>query len=527
MRPLPSLSCLLQRTPALRVLRPIAAAVPFLLALTMVPAAQGQTAPAPIAASDSARLTVLETRVGQLQQELDEVKALLAEEKARAAATTTPASTAHMQLATESAPANGAPAPTATSSSSAEPALAQPSAPPAASTDGTQATSSAVASTPATPLMLPNGSTINVTLDGYIGYNLNQPVGRVNYLHAYDVLDDVYGINQAAVIYELLPDVSAGRRYGLRVDLQYGQATATLQGSPSNEARPDIWRNLFQAYGRYVAPVGSGITIDVGKWASSLGYEGNYTKDQLNYSRAFFFNFLPFYHAGLRANYAINSKLAVNYWMVNGTNQTEPTNGFKDELFGFVYTPTKNISWTSNYYLGQENPDTIPATNCVIPTQPGLCLAPVNPAPNGKTHIFDNYVSWQATPKLLLVGEGDYFISRVWASAAPGQSSAPSHLDGGAAYAQWQFNPKASLAVRGEYMSDRNGLFSNTSQALKEGTIDYRYSLGDGFTTFIEYRRDWSNRPYFLTGPFDATTGHQDIFTLGMVWFYGGKQGSW
>ena len=41
------------------------------------------------------------------------------------------------------------------------------------------------------------------------------------------------------------------------------------------------------------------------------------------------------------------------------TNQVEPTNSFKDELFGFTATPRKTITWTMNYYLGQDHPDRI------------------------------------------------------------------------------------------------------------------------------------------------------------------------
>ena len=204
-------------------------------------------------------------------------------------------------------------------------------------------------------------STINVSVDGYYAYNFNNPIGRVNLLRAYDVSSIAFSLNQAAVVFERAVDPAAGRRWGTRLDLQFGQATATLQGNPNNEHRPDIYRNIFQAYGTYVAPVGSGINIDFGKWASSLGYEGNYTKDQMNYSRSYWFNFLPFYHMGFRVHYQANNKLGLNYWVVNGNNQTEPTNGFKDEMFGFVFTPNKKITWTTNYYLGQDNPMLYPS----------------------------------------------------------------------------------------------------------------------------------------------------------------------
>jgi hypothetical protein len=376
---------------------------------------------------------------------------------------------------------------------------------------------------------LPAGATLNVMLDGYYGYNLNHPPARVNSLRAYDVLSNSFGLNQADIIFELPVHPAEGRRFGTRVDLQFGQATATLQGNPANENRPDIYRNIFQAYGRYVAPVGKGLTIDFGKWASSLGYEGNYTKDQLNYTRSFYFYYLPFYHMGFRTNYPINDKVTFNYWLTNGTQQTEPFNSFKDQMFGFNINPTRTVNWTVNYYFGQEHPDATPATNCgTAPLQPGLCFAPIPNPPNGKTHYFDTYASWQVKPRLLLGGEADYAIQRLWKDAAPGQSSAPSHVVGGAAYGQYQFTPRSSFAARAEYLSDRGGLFSGTTQALKETTGTFTHRFGDdGFEALIEYRRDWSNYNFFPRGTAGAMVNHQDTATLGLVWWYGGKEGAW
>ncbi len=372
------------------------------------------------------------------------------------------------------------------------------------------------------------GTTINVSVDGYYDWNFNQPVGRVNLLRAYDVSSNAFSLNQAAVIFERAPDVDAGRRYGARLDLQFGQATATLQGNPNNEPRPNIYRNIFQAYGTYVVPVGSGLTVDFGKWASSLGAEGNYTQFQMNYSRGYWFNFLPFYHMGIRAQYAINKKLALNYWIVNGTNQVEPTNGFKDEMFGFVLTPSKTVSWTMNYYFGQEHPNATPVSTCgPVPVQPGLCFQQISPAPDGKLHIFDSYVTWQTTPKLTLQLEGDYVIQRLWANAGPGQSAAPSHTDGGAGWAKYQLTPRTYIAGRGEYLSDRGGLFSGVTEALKEVTATYDFTVANGFEMKYEYRRDWSNQPIFLTSVQNVFSKEQDTATVGVIWWFGRKQGPW
>ncbi len=371
-------------------------------------------------------------------------------------------------------------------------------------------------------------TTINVGIDTYYEYNFNDPIGRVNLLRAYDVLSNNFSLNQASVIFDHPPDVAAGRPWGGRLDLQYGQATDTVQGNPANEPRPDIYRNIFQAYGTYIVPVGKGLDVDFGKFASSLGVEGNYTKDQWNYSRSYWFNFLPFYHMGFRTTYAFNDRFALNYWLVNGTNQVEATNGFKDELFGFTTKPVKSLSWTVNYYFGQDHPDrvVVPPTS-PIPVQPGLSFAPIIPAPDGRTHIFDTYATWQATPKLTFQGEADYFIQRLWQYSSPGHSSAPSVVTGGAGYARYQFNSKLALAARAEYLSDGGGLFSGLNQDLKEVTLTLDYNIANGFLTRYEWRTDFSNQPSFLTNVQGVLSKQQTTATVGLIWWWGRKEGPW
>jgi hypothetical protein len=274
--------------------------------------------------------------------------------------------------------------------------------------------------------------------------------------------------------------------------------------------------------------VGKGLTVDFGKWGSSLGIEGNYTKDQMNYSRSFYFDFLPFYHMGIRASYPINDRFTLNYWVVNGTNQVEATNGFKDELFGFTAKPRKSINWTTSYYLGQEHPDrTVVLPTSPIPVQPGLSFQVIRPAPDGYTHIFDSYVTWQATSKLMLALEGDYVIQRLWQNASPGHSSAPSHVDGGAAYVRYQVTPRFAFAGRAEYLSDRGGLFSGITQALKENTVTFDYALADSFLMRYEWRRDFSNQASFLTDVQGILRKKQDTATVGLIWWWGRKEGSW
>ena len=368
------------------------------------------------------------------------------------------------------------------------------------------------------------GTTFNLMVDGYYGYNFNHPVGGVNLLRAYDAASNNFSLNQATLVIERAPDVEAGRRFGARVDLQYGQATETVQGNPSNEPRPQVYRNVWQAYGTYVAPIGKGLTVDFGKFAGALGYETNFTKDNFNYSRAYFFNYLPFYHFGFRSSYNVNDKLTVTHWLVNGANQSEDFNGFKSQAVLVTVKPTSRIALQANYYAGKEQRDRNPVLNpgfAPLPTQPGLSTDVIQPVPEGRFHVLDAYATFNVTDKLTLALEGDYVINRVQ------ETSAPSRVTGGAAYARYQFTPKFALAGRFEYLSDRGGLFSGTTQALKEHTLTAEYKLAEGFLMRGEYRRDYSNQPFFLTENPGLLKPEQNTATLGLVWWFGRKQGGW
>ncbi len=365
-------------------------------------------------------------------------------------------------------------------------------------------------------------TTISAGIDGYYSYNFNAPVGRVNLLRAYDVTSNSFNLNQINLILERLP--SPESRFGGRIDLQFGQATETLQGSSVNEQRPQVWRNLFQAYGSYLAPVGSGLQVDFGKFASSLGYEGNYTKDQIAYSRAYSFNYLPFYHTGLRAIYSITPKVNLTYWLVNGANDTEDLNGFKSQAFLFTLKPASAVTWNVNYYFGEEGRDVPLTLNPglpTLPTQPGLPTANISPAPDGREHIFDTYATWTPTPKVTLIGEADYVLNRTYAEQQP-----PRVAIGGVT-AKYELPQNWYVGARAEYFDDRGGLFSGTTQALKEGTLVLNHSFAVGFQTRFEYRRDWSNQRFFLSDTAGALERAQTTATVGLMYWWGTKQGSW
>jgi hypothetical protein len=62
---------------------------------------------------------------------------------------------------------------------------------------------------------------------------------------------------------------------------------------------------------------------------------------------------------------------------------------------------------------------------------------------------------------------------------------------------------------------------------LKETTLTFEQKPADGFLLRQEWRRDFSNHPYFYTNQLDALKSEQNTATIGVVWWFGSKKGSW
>ena len=342
-----------------------------------------------------------------------------------------------------------------------------------------------------------------VTFEGYYQFNWNRPHDRINLLRAYDTRHNVFSIQQTAVIVDSAPNVEEGRRFGARVDLQFGQATETVQGSAANEPRPDVYRHVWQAYGTYIFPLGRGLQADFGKFASNLGFETNYAKDNSHFSRAYLFNFLPFYHSGLRLALPVSDRITLMYMLTNGIQQTEDFNNFKSNHVSAVVKLPRGIISTTNYYFGQEQPD-----------------GGLPNGPDGFFRVIDSYATFSATPALSFGLDVNFVTSEVH------KADESLSLQGTGVYARYQVTEPAGLAVRYERLDDQ-GLFGGIEQILHEITATAEYKFADGFLMRGEFRRDWSNRDFFTTSTPGVLRDHQNTFALGLVWWFGNKSGTW
>ena len=345
---------------------------------------------------------------------------------------------------------------------------------------------------------------IGATLETYYQFNWNRVPDRRLALRAYDTRANTFSIQQAGVVIEASPNVETGRRYGARLDLQFGQATETVQGSAANEPRPDVYRHLWQAYGSYVFPLGpKGLQADVGKFASNLGYETNYAKDNQAFSRAYLYNFLPFYHMGLRVTVPVDERITLQYMLTNGVQQTEEFNDFKSNQISLVLKPISTATWTLNYYAGREQPDA---------GQVG--------GPDGRFTLIDTYVTLAPTPALTVGFDVNHSSNQTL------KSDPLVSLTGVAAYGRYQLASPFAIGLRYERLADE-GLFAGVAQTLHEVTVTAEHRLAEGFLVRAEYRRDWSSEAFF-PGPRGTDVRRaQPTALLGAIWVLGNKKGTW
>src|SRR5204863_9180987 len=148
------------------------------------------------------------------------------------------------------------------------------------------------------------------------------------------------------------PD-SSNSRTGYHIALGFGQAINAVNGSDPGGLGFDQY--LKEAYFSYLAPVGKGLQVDVGKFVTPHGAEVIETKDNWNYSRGLLFSYaIPYYHMGMRAAYSPSDKLTVTGFLVNGWNNVVDSNHAKTVGVSVTGKPNANVSVIANYMTGVE-----------------------------------------------------------------------------------------------------------------------------------------------------------------------------
>jgi hypothetical protein len=323
-------------------------------------------------------------------------------------------------------------------------------------------------------------------IDGYYSLNFNHPASQTNQLRNFDVKANQFSLNMAKVTLE-----HAAEPVGFRLDLGFGRAFEMVH---STEQAPSVFRNIEQAYISYKPASAKGLQMDFGKFVTSAGAEVIETSSNWNYSRSLLFSWaIPYYHFGLRTSMPVGKHFTGGFQSVNGWNNVEDNNSGK--TIGLTGALTAGpVTWSNNYYAGPEKTG----------------------ANQGWRHLYDTTVLVNGSKA------GAYFNFDYGIDRNPGaRGNAWYGVAGAARYA---FTKHFAVSPRLEWFNDRDGFSTGTAQKLKEVTLTGEYKIADGLLSRLEYRRDWSDQPFFDRGAGPAASRNQDTLLVGFVAYFGPKR---
>ena len=403
--------------------------------------------------------------------------------------------------------------------------------------------------------------------------NFNNPQTNNTQLRSFDTDANSFMANLAQIMFERPANASgtgmdrAGfrARINFGADARYSRARTDVQPGAQNTEL-----DVQELYGEYIAPVGNGLKIQVGKINTLIGYEVINAWENPNFSRSFMFGFAQaFTTTGVRFTYPFSSWATATIGLINGWDNIDDNNRGKSFEYLLALTPHEKfgLSVYGSYGAEQSNGNSNFGFSTVSGS--GGCGA-VAPGcdPSGKRTVVGSIITFKPTDKDTWILE-PYYGNEGNASLDAGNTSANARWNGIITYITHDLNDQTqphafSLHVRGEIFEDAGGartcgggvnfaggantcatsganppgfpagtfptgnnfLVSNpgaahvpgNAQTLWETTFTLQYKPVPQLQTRMEFRYDKSDHNAFLRGS-EAVNNQQTLgFSVAYLW---------
>lgn len=311
---------------------------------------------------------------------------------------------------------------------------------------------------------------VNAFVSSAYQYNTNRPASGTNSYRVFDFNDNSFNLDVAELVVEIAP--AKPNDAGFRVDFAGGNSIPQVSKAQDQTVAQF---DLQQVFASYIAPLGSGLRFDVGKYVTHMGYEliEGYDGYNDNYSRSILFGYaIPFTHTGVKASYAFSGKVAGMLEVVNGWDLVHDNNRSKSIGAQLALNPVAPLSVVLNWIGGPE-------------------LENDN---HTRRNVFDLVAAFRPGSTLTLGVNGDYGIEDGTSQVKPGSDA---KWTGIAGYATVAATSKFSVAMRGETFNDAGGtrLGTTTKARLTEWTITPTYKFTNHVVLRGEARYDKANQP--------------------------------
>ena len=332
---------------------------------------------------------------------------------------------------------------------------------------------------------------VNTFLSVSYSYNFNRPATGTNQLRVFDFDDNTFKVDVAEVV--LQKAVSKPGEAGFRVDFEAGSSIPRISSSYGLLQGQDV--DLQQAFVSWIAPVGSGLRLDLGKFVTHFGYEviDGYDGWNDNATRGFLFGYtLPYAHTGLKASYAFSDQLAGMLEIANGWDVARDNNSSKSIGAQLAWTPSKAVTVYGNFMTGPER-------------------ANVNSDPRT---TFDVVAQWKLTDLTVFTLEALYGSEK--GAVAPGETASWSAIAG---YARLGLSDTFAFCLRAEYLNDADGARTGATQKLTEVTVTPEWKATPHLIFRADLRVDWSNADVFVNND-GAFKGNQATVFLNGIYVF-------
>ncbi len=354
---------------------------------------------------------------------------------------------------------------------------------------------------------------LGLSLYGYVAasytHNFNNPNSQTNALRIFDGDANSFRPNMAQIVFEKVGKSGGSMedRAGFRIKLDFGEDAKFTGG---NTGADEV--DFQEAYAQYVAPVGSGLDLRIGRMNTLIGYEVIESPFNPNFSRSWLFGLgEPFTTTGIRGTYEFTDSVTFSIGGINsftGTQADLNRSKSVEALLGLTPTDWLGVSifgfWGPEGALGAKKSDRV---------------------------LVGAIIDIQATKSTEFVVEA-YYANQ--ANATPGANA---RWNGVAGYVIHDFTDQWGFRIRGEVFEDAAGFLgcggavgtagnANTcfggvapaSQTLWEGTFTLQYKPVPSLLTRLEFRYDKSNRNTFQFG--NRSANHQETLAAEVAYLF-------
>ncbi|MDX2196828.1 MAG: porin [Cytophagales bacterium] len=236
---------------------------------------------------------------------------------------------------------------------------------------------------------------------------------------------------------------------------------ALMAGTYANAnlaSEPGVLRNIFEANAGVKISRNKNLWIDAGIFASHIGFESAIGKDCWNLTRSMLADNSPYYESGAKISYTSNNeKWLISGLILNGWQRIQRVEGNNMPAFGHQinYKPNIKTTLNSSSFVGSDSPDSTRQMRYFHNFY-------------GQFQLHQNFgliVGFDIGAQQKSKGSSDF---NIWYTPVIIAKYSPSN--------------KISIAARGEYYSDANGIIIVTGTL--NGFQTYGYSINFDYNVY-------------------------------------------